>query len=89
MSNTAISVNILILVLLIAWNLTSLAKKHPNDTTKEIQAGVVTTHDEEDTPVTSLIMVKEASCSCHFLLKTLMALQIITLALSVLIYFKF
>ncbi|MBN2833060.1 MAG: hypothetical protein JXK50_07025 [Campylobacterales bacterium] len=89
MSNTAISVNIFILVLLIAWNLMSLAKQHPNDTTKEIQAGVLTTHDEADTPATSPIVVKEASCSCHFLLKMLIALQIITLALSVLIYFKF
>ncbi|NBL00296.1 MAG: hypothetical protein EOM50_20285 [Erysipelotrichia bacterium] len=89
MSNTAIIVNLIILVLLIAWNLMSLAKQHPNDTTKESQAGVLTTHDEADTPVTSPIIVKEASCSCHFLLKTLMALHIITLALSVLIYFKF
>lgn len=89
MSNTAMSVNILLLVLLIAWNLMSLAKQHPNGTTKKIQAGGLTTNDKTDTPTTSPIIAKEASCSCHFLLKMLIALQIITLALSVLIYFKF
>ncbi|MBN2833074.1 MAG: hypothetical protein JXK50_07095 [Campylobacterales bacterium] len=74
--HTAISVNLIILVLLIAWNLMDdvIQKMSPVETKIRNETNVLTTNDETDTPATSPIVVKEASCSCYFLLKILIAI---------------
>ena len=82
-------VAILILVLFMAWSL--LEDVIQRNTTKLHSTQSMQPHLEilNETPDTTMPMMTNIKpCSYRLLLKIIIALQIITLALSVLIYFK-
>ena len=78
--------NLLFLIIMIAWGLFE-AVIHKEASKLHLQPHREILNETPDT-VTMPLIVKEQPCSYRLLLKIIIALQIITLAVSVLIYLK-